>query len=118
MVQSSGRLKMYATGWVTLCRNVSRIEASRWVTFDQNSNFFRIAKRVPGLFRVTLLQNHWVTLDQNMHQDRRSMPGLRLRAIWRRVVAETWEQWRGRLWYSILPGPRIDESTSLSLLHH
>ncbi len=58
---------MYATGWVTLCRNVSRIEALRWVTFDQNPNFFRIAKRVPGLYRVTLLQNHWVTLGKNMH---------------------------------------------------
>lgn len=57
---------MYAPGWVTLCRNVSRIEASRWVTFDQNSNVFRIAKRVPGLYRDTLIQNHWVTLDQNM----------------------------------------------------
>ena len=66
MVQSSGRLKMYATGWVTLCRNVSRIEAPRWVTLDQNSNFFRIAKRVPGLYRVTLLRNHWVTLGKNM----------------------------------------------------
>src|SRR5271163_685201 len=66
MVQSSGRLKIYAPGWVTLCRNVSRIEASRWVTFDQNSNFFRIAKRLPGLYRVTLHQNHWVTLDKNM----------------------------------------------------
>jgi hypothetical protein len=58
---------MYATGWVTLCRNVSRIEASGWVTLDQNSNFFRIAKGIPSLYRITLLQNHWVTLGKNMH---------------------------------------------------